>query len=245
MTSGPVPNSSFKEYAAAGALLTGVIAWFPLAASWFYAVGFTYYDTLMERVGLNASTLDIPDRQVVAKGYELVRDATYNWVAALVLALPFLLLFGALIAWGGVFIDKRREAAGDLAITEKTWAKITISVGRFVYFASTLLALVLTLWLAGWASPTVGRDAGQLRVTCAKNGEGKDCPALLDYGGYSDAARLLVADRNKAYVYQFGSLRIIKLDGLSEISSTRRRPKVDDSIGDAARLAKKAPTTSH
>ena len=57
MTSGPVPTSGFKEYAAAGALLTGVIAWFPLAASWFYAVGFTYYDTLMERVGLNASTL--------------------------------------------------------------------------------------------------------------------------------------------------------------------------------------------
>lgn len=245
MTSGPAPSSSFKEYAAAGALLTGVIAWFPLAASWFYAVGFTYYDTLMERVGLSASALDIPDRQVVVKGYDLVRDVTSNWIAALILALPFLLLVGALIAWTGVFIDKRREAAGDPAISEKTWAKIAIAVGRFLYFASTLFALVLTLWLAGWASPTVGRDAGQLRVTCAKTGVGKDCPAPLDYGGHSDEARLLTADRNKAYVYQLGSLRIIKLDSLSEVSSTHRRPKVDGPIGDAARLAKAAHLGSH
>lgn len=231
-----------KEYAAVGALLTGVIAWFPLAASWFYAVGFTYYDTLMERVGLTASVLDIPDRQVVAKGYDLVRAATSNWVALLVLATPFLLLIGVVIASVGVLIDKRREAAGVPAITEKPWAKVILFVGRVLYFGSTLFALLLTLWLAAWASPVVGKNAAQLRVTCAKNGGGTDCPDMLDYGGYSDKARLLTADKSKAYVYQFGSLRVVKLESLAEISSTRRRPSVDPSIGDAARLAR--PTAS-
>ena len=218
-------GSYVTDYVKIAAFLAGALAYGPVLNAWLSTIGARYYDVIMTGVGLSGNALELDERAMAAKGYELLVQATDPFVSGVVVGLPFAFFAGLILGVISAISDIRRKRQNLPRLDRTTAGGLVVSIGRVGFVAGSTLFILIAFMGAVFLAPGLANDSANSVLNCAKNIISTDCAPLFDYGDEARNARFLVADKGAAYVYQDHTLHRIKLEDAKAILSLAR-PKV-------------------